>query len=326
MPGFVPPGGDSGSGSSSGDSDSGATTFDALTDTPRRKVAGQYPRVNAAGSALGYHDTDGDVHALRELADENRATLAELGPITETRGDFADATDADLAALWGAYVSRAGGLSDASIALSGTIASPGATAIFLRTPRGVSPNQARVEIDRTAGTTSAIPNYADSIALASEAWTRFAAPSDARAHADYWRADGGGSPVGVIAASGGTWKLQLAPLTRSVAAAGQAIDIYGWRDGTAQSSLPADAADRTTRVAYVGRGLVPMSFASALGRYLHFLVPLAYELDLISIDGDNRVASFTTTTDLTRRLYHSAQLTADAGDVDVLLRAVEASP
>lgn len=314
-----------GSGSSGPSDGTGATTFDALTDTPRAKTAGQYPRVNAGGSALAYHDTDGDVHAVRALADETRATLDGLGAITETRGDFADATSADRAALWGAYVSRAGGLSDASIALSGAIASPGASAIFLRTPRGVSPRQARVQIDRTGGAAAAIPNYADPIALAGEAWTRFAAPSDARAHADYWRADGGGSPAGVVATSGGAWTLQLAPLTRSVAAAGQAIDIYGWRDGAARSSLPAAAADRTTRVAYVGRGLVPMSFAGALGRYLHFLVPLAYRLDLISIDGDNRVASFSTTTDLTRRLYHSAQLTADAGDVDVLLRAVEAS-
>ena len=82
---------------------------------------------------------------------------------------------------------------------------------------------------------------------------------------------------------------------------------------------------RVTRVAYVGRGLVPMSFSSTLGRYLHFILPLAYELDLISIAGDNRVASFTTATDLTRRLYHSGQLAADAGDIDVLLRVVEAA-
>ena len=318
--------GGGGSSSSGGDDDGGgATTFDALTDTPRRKVAGRHPRVNAAGSAIAYHDTDGDISSVRALAEENQATLAELGDVTETRGDFADATAENLAALWGAYVSRAGGLSDAGIALSGAIASPGATAIFLRTPRGVSPRQARVQIGRPDGSATAIPNYADPIALADEAWTRFAAPSDARTHADYWRADGGGNPVGVIAADGGTWKLQLAPLTRSVAAAGVAIDVYGWRDGAARSTLPADAADRVTRVAYVGRGLVPMSFASTLGRYLHFILPLAYELDLISIAGDNRVASFTTATDLTRRLYHSGQLAADAGDIDVLLRVVEAA-
>lgn len=313
------------SGSDGGGDDGGATTFDGLADTPRRKVAGQYPRVNAAGSAIAYHDTDGDVSSVRALAEENQATIAELGPVTERRGDFVDATADDLAALWGAYVSRAGGLSDASIALSGAIASPGAAAIFLRTPSGVSPHQARVQIDRTDGNSGAIPNYADPVAFADEEWTRFAAPSDARPHADYWRADGGGSPVGVLAASGGTWKLQLAPLTRSVAAAGVAIDVYGWRDGAAQSMLPADAADRVTGIAYVGRGLVPMSFAGALGRYLHFIVPLAYELDLISIAGDNRVASFTTATDLTRRLYHSGQLAEDAGDIDVLLRVVEAA-
>ncbi len=318
-------GGGSGSSSSEGGGDGGgATTFDGLTDTPRRKVAGQYPRVNAAGSAIAYHDADGDVSAVRALADENRATLDGLGHVTETRGDFAAATADDLAALWGMYPSRDGTFTDADFSIAGTIASPGVSAVYLRAPAGVSTGGARILVDPSSGAADyGEPNYADPLDTA--AWHAYAAPDDARAHAAYYRLQTGEDAQMLVSGDGANWTLQLAPLTRSVDAAGRAVDVYGWRDGAARSTLPADAADRVTRIAYVGRGLVPMSFASALGRYLHFILPLAYELDLISIAGDNRVGSFATATDVTRRLYHSGQLAADAGDIDVLLRVVEAA-
>ena len=95
--------------------------------------------------------------------------------------------------------------------------------------------------------------------------------------------------------------------------------LRSWQDGQAQSAPPGTAAAVS---AYVGQGLEPVTFAAqARPRHLHFEVPLAYAIDLIAVDGDNRLDGFTTTTTAAVRRYHSAALQA-TGAVDVLVRVV----
>ena len=197
----------------------GATSFDALTDTPAAKVAGQYPRVNTAADALAYYDTDADIGAARRTAS---AAHVDLVPHV---GAFVDATAADVAELFGVYASPDTTYSDSDFVASQTLTPGTSSPVLVRLPKGMPVEAASVRFVNTDGSTNSdIPSLDP---LAPEYLKPVTAPSDAPLGAAYYEvadvSDGSTVTLNHGGAGNTSVKLRIAPLTYDLADLGSDV-------------------------------------------------------------------------------------------------------
>ena len=267
----------------------------------------------------------GNIGAVLEATRTNGERLDAITHLNTTVGDFAAITLAVSNQGFHSYQtagsirdSRAGdfGLPSTSYDSSQTIQ------VGVSVPAGANVARVRMVLNR-GGTKTYYPSDATASRLIQfdvSASGNYLVPQDY-----YYLANADDDDPFELAVQSGDWfYMEVAAESHTYVVSLEEVEVAAWQDQTAApSAAPSDAQ---TEKAYIQGGLTPFRFERFRGtRRFHFQVPDSYEIDLISLQGENVIEEFTVSTSGGLRRYDSTNNVSNNGSISTLVRVIEAS-